>query len=389
VSSSASERLYRRQNSVLALLAGLVVAIISIAAIQQDRLRAHVTTLADPALAGRRSGQPGALKAADYIFNQFREIGFDVRRQEFSDNRTNVVARLGSADRHIVIGAHYDGQPGFPSASDNAAGVAMLLELARELKTVSLPVSLVLIAFDDEEQGLNGSQYYVSNPIFPLEQIMSVVVFDTVGRSFIDLKETTLFALGTEYSADLATVVGRQKRTGMLVAGTDLIGPRSDFAPFAARRIPYLFFSHGTHKDYHGPGDRAELLNYPKLTQDTTLIRQVIVDIANLKTKPAFRAEPVYPASEIDTLARIITMIRAEKKDLAPAYQMVFDDMEKRIRTTKSREPLMVAASAMLGLATPRLSPFMLDLIVAPYYEKDKKPEVVKALVQESARWRN
>ena len=30
--------------------------------------------------------------------------------QEFSNNRRNVVARLGSADRHIILGAHYDGQ---------------------------------------------------------------------------------------------------------------------------------------------------------------------------------------------------------------------------------------------------------------------------------------
>ena len=34
--------------------------------------------------------------------------------QEFGNNRRNVVARYGSADRHVVIGAHYDGQPGFP-----------------------------------------------------------------------------------------------------------------------------------------------------------------------------------------------------------------------------------------------------------------------------------
>src|SRR5436853_5982502 len=110
-------------------IAGLLVALVSVSAVQTERLRAHVTFLADPSLAGRRSGQPGAVKAAQYVFDEFQHAGFDVRMQEFSDNRRNVVARYGSEDRHILIGAHYDGQAGMPAASDNAAGVAMLIEM--------------------------------------------------------------------------------------------------------------------------------------------------------------------------------------------------------------------------------------------------------------------
>ena len=51
----------------------------------------------------------------------------------------------------------------------------------------------------------------------------------------------------------------------MLVAGVDLIGPRSDFVGFARKKIPFLFFSHATHKDYHGMGDRPELLDYDSI----------------------------------------------------------------------------------------------------------------------------
>ena len=97
------------------LTAALIIAFLSVCR-DPDRpaSRSHVTFLSGPDLAGRRSGQPGAAKAAQYIFDQFRVAGFDVRMQEFSNNRRNVVARLGSADRHILIGAHYDGQPGLP-----------------------------------------------------------------------------------------------------------------------------------------------------------------------------------------------------------------------------------------------------------------------------------
>jgi hypothetical protein len=376
-----------RQRKAWVFVAGLLVAFLSVSAIRVDLLQAHVKWLAAPELAGRRSGTPGAVKAAEYVFDQFKQSGFDVRMQEFSNNRRNVVARLGSEDRHILIGAHYDGQPGFPSASDNAAGVAVLIELARDLKALNLPVSIVAIAFDDEEQGLNGSNFYVDNPIFPLEKLETAIIFDTLGRHFLDLKASTLFVLGTEYSPELAQIVERRGRADMLVAGVDLIGPRSDFAGFARKKIPFMFFSHATHKDYHGEGDRPELLDYQRMAQDVTAIETMVGEVARLPRKPAYLEKPVYPAREVDTLVKLMGDIKRERPDLPKAYQLVFADMEQRIRTDRSRATLNVAASALLALATPRASPFLLQFIVAPAYQKDNKPEIAQAVMEEAARW--
>jgi hypothetical protein len=334
-----------------------------------------------------RSGQPGAARAAQYIFDQFQQAGFNVQMQEFSNNRRNVVARLGSAQRHVVIGAHYDGQPGFPSASDNAAGVALLIEVARDLKTLNLPISVVAIAFDDEEQGLNGSNYYVDHPVFPLEQLSAALIFDTMGRHFLDLKTSTLFVLGAEYSRELAQVVERRARPDMLVAGADLIGPRSDFAGFARRKIPFLFFTHATHKDYHGEGDRPELLDYARLAEDAAAIEQMVADVARLPRNPAYLDAPVYGTREVATLTKIIAQVRQERPDLPNAYRLVFNDLEKRIQTDQSRATMNVAATALLALATPRLSPFLIEFIVAPAYQKDNKPEIARALLEEAARW--
>jgi hypothetical protein len=364
----------------------LIVAFLSVAAIRVDKLREHVTFLASPDLAGRRSGQPGAAKAAQYIFDQFQQSGFDVRMQEFGNNRRNVVARWGSADRHILIGAHYDGQPGFPSASDNAAGVAVVIELARDLKAMNLPLSIVAVGFDDEEQGLNGSNFYVDHPIFPLEQLSAAFVFDTMGRHFLDLKKSTLFVLGAEYSKELAQVVDRRARADMLVAGADLIGPRSDFAGFARKKVPFLFFSHATHKDYHGEGDSPELLDYARMAEDVTVIEQMAVDLARSARNPVYLDTPVYGTREVDTLMQILTQVRQEKPDLPQAYRLVFADLEKRIQTDHSRATMNVASTALLALATPRLSSFLLEFIVAPAYQKDNKPEIARALLEEAAR---
>src|SRR5437667_5928298 len=278
-----------KKKNLSLFLASLLLALLTLSAVSADRLKAHVTWLADPAREGRYAGTPGAQAAADYIASQLKEIGCNVQMQDFGGRRRNVVGRIGTADRYILLGAHYDGQgPGMPSASDNAAGVAVVLELVRELKAKELPVSIVAVAFDDEEQGLNGSRYYSDHPLYPLDKAQAAIIFDTMGRTFMDLPTWTMFVLGTEYSSEIAGVVQKRSGAEMLVAGTDLIGPRSDFAPFALKHIPYLLFTHATHKDYHRPGDTADRVNYGKLAQDATVIEQIVEDIARLRAPPKF-----------------------------------------------------------------------------------------------------
>ncbi|MEM9977247.1 MAG: M28 family peptidase [Cyanobacteria bacterium P01_D01_bin.2] len=62
----------------------------------------------------------------------------------------------------VVIGAHYDTVPGSPGADDNATGVAVLLELARQFFYQPARRPVRLVAFDLEEYGLLGSHAYVS-----------------------------------------------------------------------------------------------------------------------------------------------------------------------------------------------------------------------------------
>src|SRR5689334_8027192 len=105
------------------ILAALLLASVSFSAVSVDRLKAHVYSLADPKNEGRHAGTPGAAAAADYISKSLADLGVEVQRQDFGGRRTNIVGKIGTADRYIILGAHYDGQgAGMPSASDNAAG---------------------------------------------------------------------------------------------------------------------------------------------------------------------------------------------------------------------------------------------------------------------------
>ena len=374
----------------LGVIAALILVSISSSAVPAgsvERIHTDVSWLSDSARQGRRSGTPGAVDSARYISEQFRSAGFEVQMQEFGGNRRNVVARLGSAPKAIVVGAHYDGQgPGFPSASDNAAGTAVLLELARSLGTAKLPVSVVLVAFDDEEQGLNGSQYFADHPTVPLENVLAAVVFDALGRHFIDLREWTMIVLGTEYSAELASVIQKRSRKDMLNVGADLIGPRSDFAAFAERQVPFLFFSDGTFLDYHGAGDTAERVDYTRLADEAQLIDNVIRDLARLKSRPVYRSKPVYPEGETSGMLKLMRQISNEKKTLSPAYRMALEELKTRIPMDTSRESIRMATSAALAVATPVHAGFFLESELVPYFESIHKPEIAAAMREESAR---
>jgi len=96
----------RSRVSIVA--AALFLALVSFSAVSVDRLKAHVTWLADPAREGRQAGTAGADAAAQYISKAFTDLEGHVQFQDFGGRRKNVVAKVGDAGRYILIGAHYD-----------------------------------------------------------------------------------------------------------------------------------------------------------------------------------------------------------------------------------------------------------------------------------------
>ena len=80
----------------------------------------------------------------------------------------NTVAEIpGSdlADELVLLGAHLDSWHGGTGATDNAAGVAMVMEAARILKVLGVKPrrTIRVVLWSGEEQGLLGSRAYVEN----------------------------------------------------------------------------------------------------------------------------------------------------------------------------------------------------------------------------------
>lgn len=109
-------------------------------------------------------------------------------------NDRNVVCLLPGADPRqrdtaIVFTAHYDhlgvgppdsrGDSIYNGFSDNAAGVAMLLSIARAMRDHTRPRHSMLFLFlTGEEHGLLGSDYYVAHPLWPLARTRAVINLD-------------------------------------------------------------------------------------------------------------------------------------------------------------------------------------------------------------------
>ena len=64
----------------------------------------------------------------------------------------------------------------------------------------------------------------------------------------------------------------------------------------------------------------------------------------------------------------------------------MFDDLRERIKTDKSRDTPQMAATAMLALATPKLSYYPLAFYLGPFYESQNLRNIAAAIYEEAAK---
>jgi aminopeptidase YwaD len=173
----------------------------------------------------------------------------------------------------IVIGAHYDhlghgeidgslyrGDPAIHNgADDNASGVALIIELAKQLKNSNLKNNNYLfIAFSGEEMGLFGSKAFVNSTAMQNYTINYMLNYDMVGR--LDTSNTIIInGVGSSTNWE---ILNKVNTTNLKLKTTESgIGP-SDQTSFYLKDIPVLHFFTGSHNDYHKPSDDAQLINY-------------------------------------------------------------------------------------------------------------------------------
>jgi peptidase M28-like protein len=139
-----------------------------------SRILEHVRILSSE-IGPRPAGAAPDRAAQDYILKKMTDAGLQAAKQPFERvslsqgldvevATANVVGTLpGSRESVILLGAHHDSRnEACPGASDDASGVAVLLEAARILAGKPHRDTLVFASFGGEETlGLPGSREFV------------------------------------------------------------------------------------------------------------------------------------------------------------------------------------------------------------------------------------
>lgn len=95
-------------------------------------------------------------------------LNYEARFYEDDPNSVNVLAEIPGGkkkDEVVMLGGHLDSWHGGTGAADNAAGVAVAIEVVRVLKALNLPMdrTVRIALWGGEEQGLLGSKAYVKD----------------------------------------------------------------------------------------------------------------------------------------------------------------------------------------------------------------------------------
>lgn len=261
---------------------------------RRARVEALVRYLCSPECAGRAPNTPEGKAARRQIVDEFRSAGArpggtDGYLQPVPGCGANVLAEVpgagGFADRTIIVAAHYDhlGKLGddvvFWGADDNAAAVAILVEVGRELVARAQPGRrVILAAYDGEEPphflaGTMGSMYHVAHPTAPLDTIDMMVCMDLCGHAIgpaglPDEVRDSLFVLGAELSPGVGALVERAAIPGGVHprrTDLDTVPPLSDYHAFRQAGVPVLFLTCGRWQHYHRPTDTPDRLDYDKI----------------------------------------------------------------------------------------------------------------------------
>jgi len=210
----------------------------------------------------------------------------------------NVLARLdgteGAASGAVLVAAHYDSVPAGPGASDDGAGTAAVLEIARALKAAATPRHAVIVLIDDgEEPGLIGARVFVDQHPWAKE-VRAAVNIEARGSSGPSL----MFETGTadEWAVQLyARNVKRPATSSIFYAAYKQLPNDTDFTVFKAAGYQGVNFAYiGDVVHYHTPLDSFENASVESLQHHGENALPMALALANSDLSNLPRDEAVF-----------------------------------------------------------------------------------------------
>ncbi|HTX18699.1 MAG TPA: M28 family peptidase [Bacteroidota bacterium] len=238
---------------------------------------------------------------------------------------SNVIGLLPGNDsllknQVVVFSAHHDhlgkntitGEV-YNGADDDGSGTAAILEIAHAF--TSMPQrpkrSILFLSVSGEEKGLLGSLYYTEHPTIPLEQTVTDLNTDMIGRRDPEheLNHDTdyVYVIGSDKLSSQLDSINRAAndesvRLHLDYTFDDESDPhqfyrRSDHYNFAKKDVPIIFYFDGEHPDYHRPSDKVEKIDFDIYLKRARLIFFTGWKIANAPHRPMLNRDLTKPST--------------------------------------------------------------------------------------------
>jgi len=245
-------------------------------------------------------------------------VAFAAASKETDVRAENVLGFLEGSDPKLkneilVVTSHYDhiGLVNNPNATDKVnngadddgsgtTGVLMLAEAFMKAKKAGKGPkrSILFMTVVGEEKGLLGSEWYSEHPVFPIENTITDLNIDMIGRGDDDRPGNNdfVYIIGSNMLSDDLDRIGKKANTDYVNITLDekynnRTDPnrfyyRSDHYNFAKFGIPVIFYFNGVHKDYHQPGDEVSKIDFPMLAKRAQLVYFTAWELANGANRP-------------------------------------------------------------------------------------------------------
>ena len=246
-----------------------------------------------------RSTAAGRKQVANFLYSQLEEAGFDAKKHKYKVSNklfildlffdpymgTNVYTTIPAtvpSREYVLLGAHFDTEAGSPGANDNATGIALLMEVARQLQAMTQREKhFIIVFFDQEEDGLIGSKAFAErlkdkNICLHSAHTVDMVGWDADGDRAVEL----------EYPTEELKVLYQSVAAGLDIPLYETHVQSTDHTSFrelgfAAIGITEEYVNGDTTPHYHQATDTAETVNYEYLASTTELVGQVMKKLAN------------------------------------------------------------------------------------------------------------
>ncbi|RAK64067.1 M28 family peptidase [Hymenobacter edaphi] len=225
-----------------------------------------------------------------------------------SENVLGLLEGSDKKDEVVVISAHYDHvgiqhDTIYNGADDDGSGTSAVLELAQAFVKAKAEGhgprrSILFLLNAGEERGLLGSDYYTGHPVVPLQQTVTDLNIDMVGRTdkrhaaadrYLYLIGADKLSSGLHALSEAANAKYAKLKLDYFYndpKDEEKLYYRSDHYNFARHGIPVIFYTSGLHQDYHKATDDVDKIEFDKLADRARLVFYTAWELANQDQRP-------------------------------------------------------------------------------------------------------